>query len=100
MAWILKSLSLITFAACAVSLQTHTHDESFVPDAVLTVTQGNIGIGGLERYSTLVNGSVPGPTLSLPEDKVFWIRVYNNMKDQNLTIVSNASAMLILTRTN
>ncbi|EHK50822.1 hypothetical protein TRIATDRAFT_83848 [Trichoderma atroviride IMI 206040] len=86
MAWILKSLSLISFAAFAVALQTHTHDESFIPDAVLTVTQGNIGIGGLERYSTLVNGSVPGPTLYLPEDKIFWIRVYNNMKDENLTI--------------
>lgn len=100
MAWIPKGLSLISFAACAVSLQTHTHDDSFVPDAVLTVTQGNIGIGGLERYSTLVNGSVPGPTLHLPEDKVFWIRVYNDMKDENLTIVSNAPIILILTNSN
>lgn len=95
MAWILKSLPLLSFAACAISLQTHTHDESFLPDAVLTVTQENIGIGGIERYSTVVNGSVPGPTLYLPEDKVFWIRVYNNMKDENLTIVSHTSAMFM-----
>ncbi|KAL7917227.1 Cupredoxin [Trichoderma austrokoningii] len=86
MAWMLKSLSIMSLAACVVSLQAHVHDESFVPDAVLTITQENIGLGGIERYSTQVNGSVPGPTLYLPEDKVFWIRVYNNMKDENLTI--------------
>lgn len=88
MAWILKSLSLLSFATFAVSIQTHVHDESFIPDAVLTVTHENVGIGGIQRYSALVNGSIPGPTLYLPEDKVFWIRVYNNMKDENLTIVS------------
>lgn len=100
MTCILKRLSLLSLAASAVSLQTHTHDDDFVPDAVLTVIQENIGIGGIERYSTLVNGSVPGPTLYLPEDKVFWIRVYNNMKTENLTIVSNASVTLILANSN
>jgi L-ascorbate oxidase len=92
----MKSLFLISFAACAVSLQTHIHDGSFVPDAVLTVTKDTVGIGGIERNSAVVNGSVPGPTLYLPENKVFWIRVYNNMKDENLTIVSNPSVLLVI----
>lgn len=70
-----------------VGAALHTHDSSFEPDYVLRVTAQNVSIGGIERFSTLVNGSIPGPEIRLPENKVVWIRVYNDMSAQNLTMV-------------
>ena len=63
------------------------HDDSFKPDGVLSVTLQNVSLGGIQRPTTLINGSVPGPVLRVPEDQVAWIRVYNDMKHQNLTMV-------------
>jgi Multicopper oxidase len=71
-----------------VGAALHTHDSSFQPDYVLRVTAKNASIGGVSRYSTCFNGSIPGPPLRLPENKVVWIRVYNDMTNQNLTTVS------------
>lgn len=84
---------LLTLAAAAgaSALAQHEHGPAFVPDAVLSVSRQNIAIGGVSRYSTLVNGSLPGPTLRLKEGEMVWIRVYNDMKDQNTTMVSRAS---------
>jgi FtsP/CotA-like multicopper oxidase with cupredoxin domain len=59
------------------------HGSDFVPDHVLVVT-----------YETLVNGSTPGPTLRLQPGKTSWIRVYNNMPNDNLTMVSIAHISL------
>ncbi|RCI12924.1 hypothetical protein L249_0585 [Ophiocordyceps polyrhachis-furcata BCC 54312] len=53
---------------------------------VFNVTRQTINIGGIQRYSTLVNGSLPGPTIRIPEEKVVWVRVYNEMTDDNLTM--------------
>ena len=64
------------------------HDNSFSPDAILRVTVQNISLGGIQRLTTLVNGSIPGPELRVPENEIAWIRVYNDMKGQNLTMVS------------
>lgn len=64
------------------------HDGSFSPDAILRVTVQNINLGGIQRLTTLVNGSIPGPELRVPENEIAWIRVYNDMKGQNLTMVS------------
>ncbi|KAK7743086.1 hypothetical protein SLS62_010719 [Diatrype stigma] len=65
----------------------HLHDaSSFTPDAVLHISVRNISIGGINRYSTLINDSLPAPELRLPEGEVVWIRVYNDMTDQNTTI--------------
>lgn len=64
------------------------HDNSFSPDAILRVTLQNISLGGIQRLTTLVNGSIPGPELRVPENEIAWIRVYNDMKGQNLTMVS------------
>ncbi|PHH84192.1 hypothetical protein CDD83_2340 [Cordyceps sp. RAO-2017] len=91
MRWILRCFSLVAAAACASSSSPppplHDHDAaSFAPDAVLRVTRRDIDIGGITRYSTLVNDSLPGPTLRIPEAKVVWIRVYNDMTDDNLTM--------------
>ena len=77
-------LSLFSFAC---SLATHKHDDSFTPDAVLRVSAQNISIGGIQRYTTLINGTVPGPTLRIREGKTVWIRVYNDMSDKNTTMV-------------
>lgn len=63
------------------------HDETFAPDAILRVTAQEINIGGIQRLTTLVNDSIPGPELRIPEGEVTWIRVYNDMSDQNLTMV-------------
>lgn len=83
---------LLTFAIChtilIVAVNHHIHDSSFHPDAVLTVARKNISIGGMYRYTTLVNDSLPGPPIRIPENQVFWIRVYNDMIDSNLTMVS------------
>ncbi|PFH55488.1 hypothetical protein XA68_18187 [Ophiocordyceps unilateralis] len=59
---------------------------TFNPYVVLNVTRQTVSIGGILRYSTLVNGSLPGPTIRIPEEKVVWIRVYNEMTDDNLTM--------------
>ena len=63
------------------------HGSSFVPDRILRVTAQNVSMNCESRYSVVVNGSVPGPVLRIPEAKITWIRVYNDMKDQNLTMV-------------
>lgn len=72
----------------SVGAQTHLHDAaSFTPDAVLRISAQNISVGGINRYSTLINDSLPAPELRFPEGEVVWIRVYNDMTDQNTTIV-------------
>lgn len=66
----------------------HTHNETFVPDAVLRVTVQNISQSCLpSKMTVLVNGTSPGPELRLGAGKTYWIRVYNDMMDQNLTMV-------------
>lgn len=83
-----SSISLLLLAVIGVDAGTTVHDDSFKPDAVLHVTAQNIKLGGIQRFTTLVNGSVPGPELRIPEGEVAWIRVYNDMEDANLTMVS------------
>lgn len=65
-----------------------THDESFAPDYVLNVSLQNAAIGCKYRYSFVVNGTTPGPEVRLKENQTSWIRVYNSIPDQNLTMVS------------
>ncbi|KAK8158028.1 Cupredoxin [Phyllosticta citrichinensis] len=62
------------------------HDDSFVPDAVLRVTEQEISIGCIKRKSAVANGTVPGPTLRFKSGSVVWVRVYNDMTDHNLTM--------------
>ena len=64
------------------------HDANFVPDFVLRVTYEDVSIGCQTRKSALVNGSLPGPELRLIPGKTSWIRVYNDIPDQNTTMVS------------
>lgn len=62
------------------------HDSSFVPDIVLEASYKNINIDCQTRRSVVINGTSPGPLVRLKEGKTSWIRVYNNLKDDNLTI--------------
>ena len=71
------------------------HDDSFSPDAILRVTAQSVSLGGIQRLTTLVNGSIPGPELRVPENETAWIRVYNDMNGQNLTIVSKIISQVI-----
>ncbi len=66
------------------------HDSSFIPDHVLRVSAKNISVACEKRYSAVINGTSPGPELRLPPGQVSWIRVYNDMPDNNLTMVSCA----------
>lgn len=70
------------FAASLVS-----HDETFIPDHILHVTAQDISQACDTRYSVVVNGTSPGPTIRLKAGKPAWIRVYNDMLDANLTMV-------------
>ena len=84
-----KQLSFLLLALVAiVTASRHCHDETFVPDAVLRITAENRTQSCLPSKSiVLVNGTSPGPELRLLEGKTYWIRVYNDMPDQNLTMV-------------
>ncbi|KJZ71745.1 hypothetical protein HIM_08887 [Hirsutella minnesotensis 3608] len=77
----------VAVADTAVGAKLHEHrDGFFSPDAVLRVKGQNITAGGIHKFAPVVNGSMPGPTLRIPENQVIWIRVYNDMHDENLTM--------------
>ena len=87
----MRSLQLLAIASILVSVfgySLETHDASFQPDIILRITAQNISLNCESRFSTIVNGSVPGPTLRIPEGEKRWIRVYNDQSQYNLTIVS------------
>ena len=83
-----SSVALLIFLGAHSGLATlQRHDASFLPDHVLYATAGNVTIDCESRYSVLLNGSSPGPALYLEEDKTSWIRVFNKIPDDNLTVV-------------
>jgi hypothetical protein len=85
-AFLIQSLFWVT----AQTAELCTHDHSFIPDAVLRVTAANLSQSCYPAKETiLVNGTSPGPELRLTEGKTYWIRVYNDMLDANLTMVSH-----------
>ncbi|KJZ74145.1 hypothetical protein HIM_06376 [Hirsutella minnesotensis 3608] len=77
---------LLVSATAGSSYRIQEHAETFSPDAILRVTTESHRVGSFDRYTTLVNGSMPGPAIRIPEEQVFWIRVYNDMPDANLTM--------------
>ncbi|OQV23350.1 L-ascorbate oxidase [Hypsibius exemplaris] len=64
----------------------YIHDSSFHPDRILRVTTQVYPLDCTTRYSVVINGSIPGPELRFREGDKIWIRVYNDIKDENLTI--------------
>lgn len=82
------SFALLSFCATITEAVLHVHDNTFVPDAILRITAENLAQSCLPPKSTiLINGTAPGPELRLQEGRTTWIRVYNDMQDQNLTMV-------------
>lgn len=72
--------------AAIAAATTAVHDSTFVPDHVLRVTQTNLSVACEHRLSVVVNGTSPGPTLNIAPGKSTWIRVYNDMAKENLTM--------------
>jgi L-ascorbate oxidase len=87
-------VSTIFGALCCLALSltvqagTYVHDDSFQPDEVLRVSQAEVAMACRYRNSVVVNGTTPGPQLRIKPDRTTWVRVYNDMDDQNLTMVS------------
>lgn len=64
------------------------HDASFTPDFILRVTEGPYTLSCITKsYVILVNGTSPGPEIRLTEGNIYWIRVFNDMDNNNLTMV-------------
>lgn len=66
------------------------HDASFEPDHVLHITTKDISQACDTRHSAVVNGATPGPTIRLQAGSAAWIRVYNDMEESNVTMVSSS----------
>ncbi|RFU31599.1 hypothetical protein B7463_g4738, partial [Scytalidium lignicola] len=95
----LLRFSLFTLAIYTLLTQAsllHVHDHTFVPDVILRVTAENVAQSCLPAKSTLlVNGTSPGPEIRLVEGTTTWIRVYNDMPDQNLTMHWHGLSMAV-----
>ncbi|KAB5585191.1 putative multi-copper oxidase [Coniochaeta sp. 2T2.1] len=80
---------LASSAAAAGALQQRevVHDRRFQPDYILRGTfDNNTQLACTTRPSVLLNGTHPAPELRLAENKTTWIRVFNDIPDQNLTV--------------
>ncbi|OJD34790.1 l-ascorbate oxidase [Diplodia corticola] len=86
MLWRIVLSLLLAVGAWAKEPTLRLHDDSFIPDAVLRVTEQTASIGCIQRDSVVINGTIPGPPLSFASGSVVWIRVYNDMPNENLTI--------------
>jgi L-ascorbate oxidase len=78
--------SIFSLLGWTVLAEIHVHDQTFTPDHILRVQATNYSINCQSRYSVIVNETSPGPPLHLIEGQITWIRVYNDIKDLNLTI--------------
>ena len=61
--------------------------DSAEPDYVLVATAQDLNINCQTRYSVVLNGTSPGPPLYMKEGQSTWIRVFNHIKDENVTVV-------------
>nr|CEG05309.1 unnamed protein product [Fusarium clavum] len=78
-------LALLPLVAGAFA-KTQVHDDTFTPDYVLEATLDDIKVNCKTRSSVTFNGTFPGPTLYLKEEQTTWIRVYNHIPDNNVTV--------------
>lgn len=90
--YITKCLGLLFFILKLEYSDGTTHDATFVPDFVLRATAQNVSQACINRVSVLLNGTAPGPELRLRPEVTTWIRVYNDIPDQNLTVVCSPSS--------
>jgi len=78
--------TIVGFASLA-SAVTEVHDENFVPDAIIRVSSAQTKQSCVEEKEViLINGTSPGPEIRLQEGRTFWIRVYNDLEHENLTM--------------
>ncbi|KAF5019433.1 hypothetical protein F66182_8562 [Fusarium sp. NRRL 66182] len=70
----------VALAKCQV------HDSGFTPDYVLEATLDDIKINCQTRSSVTFNHTYPGPSLYLKEGQTTWIRVYNRIPSNNVTV--------------
>lgn len=90
------AVCLLTLSWICISESTRSHNETFVPDAVLRITAENRTQSCLpSKQIVLVNGTSPGPELRILEGKTYWIRVYNDMTDKNLTMHWHGLSMAV-----
>lgn len=82
-------LFLLPTLACGLTLShadRRAYDRHFAPNHILRATSQNITVDCQSRTFVVINGSGPVPKIRLREGEVHWIRVYNNVLDQNFTI--------------
>lgn len=84
---------ILSLLVAGIVAKSSKHDETFRPDYILRATAQNITIDCQSRYSVVLNGTSPGPPIYLREGWTTWIRVYNDIKDQNLTVHWHGLAM-------
>jgi len=64
------------------------HDTSFSPNFTLRVTEQPFTQSCITKNDViLINGTSPGPELRLREGNIYWVRVFNDMENNNLTMV-------------
>ncbi|KFX92497.1 hypothetical protein V490_05364 [Pseudogymnoascus sp. VKM F-3557] len=82
----MKLLLLLASSLLAL-VNAAPHDASFTPDVTLHVTaeQTKQSCNDIKEV-VLVNGTSPGPSIRFPEGQRVWIRVYNDMRHENLTM--------------
>lgn len=84
----LKDLLLLSFGSSLVAATTKVHDQTFVPDISLRVSEKTVQQACIpERPIVVINGTSPGPVLRIGTERTYWVRVYNDMKDKNTTMV-------------
>ncbi|KAK3948299.1 multicopper oxidase-domain-containing protein [Pseudoneurospora amorphoporcata] len=82
----LPSIFLTSYLFGLSATHTAVHDGRFVPNHNLRVTIREVNFGCETRQSLVVNGTSPGPVIRLLPGARAWIRVYNDISDQNLTM--------------
>ncbi|KAI9838737.1 MAG: hypothetical protein M1838_004537 [Thelocarpon superellum] len=86
--WRALALSLCASQVWAETVPIpYVHNGSFTPDAILRVTVETMVQSCLTKHNVVVNGTSPGPELRIPEGQTTWVRVFNDMPDQNLTMM-------------
>ncbi|RXK37646.1 L-ascorbate oxidase [Tremella mesenterica] len=56
------------------------------PDYILRVSETTLYSDCQPRQSVVINGTSPGPLLTFQEGQHYWVRVYNDLPDQNTTV--------------
>ncbi|RMZ84255.1 hypothetical protein DV738_g803, partial [Chaetothyriales sp. CBS 135597] len=86
MVLILTSAILLLSLLWAESTTAYAPSPHVLPEYQLVATAQNITINCQSRYSVVFNGTYPGPPLYLRENYTTWVRVYNEIQDENLTV--------------